>query len=68
VFAPTYEPTLMSIGGMQITPGATYAPRRMIDPPGTILTPSATVKSRMENGCRSKKRNALPGTLPISTS
>src|SRR5437764_168479 len=33
----TYAPTLTYIGGMQTTPGATYAPSRMLDPPGTGL-------------------------------
>src|SRR5689334_16498661 len=44
--APTYAPTLMYIGGMQTTPGATNAPRRTDDPPGTIRTLSATRKRR----------------------
>jgi hypothetical protein len=33
---------LMYIGGMQITPGATYAPSRIDDPPGTMRMPLAT--------------------------
>ena len=32
---------LMYIGGMQITPLATKAPSRTLDPPGTIRTPAA---------------------------
>ena len=29
------------IGGMQMTPGARYAPSRIADPPGTMRTPAA---------------------------
>src|SRR5256885_11889174 len=42
----TYAPTFTYIGGMQTTPGATYAPSRMLDPPGTMRTPSASVVGR----------------------
>jgi hypothetical protein len=31
---------LMYIGGMQMTPGAMYAPSRTDEPPGTIRTPA----------------------------
>jgi len=31
---------LMYIGGMQITPGAMYAPSRTADPPATMRTPA----------------------------
>ena len=30
------------IGGMQMTPGARYAPSRTADPPGTMRTPAAS--------------------------
>src|SRR3982074_488903 len=44
--ASTYAPTFTYIGGMQITPDATYAPSRMLDPPGTMRTPSWSVVGR----------------------
>src|ERR1700730_2623525 len=50
----TYAPTLINIGGMQITDAATYAPRRTDDPPGTTRTRSATV-------------NFLAGKVSLST-
>src|SRR5438045_2725943 len=36
--SPIYAPMLTYIGGMQMTPGAIYAPSRTDDPPGTIRT------------------------------
>ena len=30
------------IGGMQMTPGARYAPSRIAEPPGTMRTPAAS--------------------------
>ena len=43
--APTYAPTFTYIGGMQTTPGATYAPSRTVEPPGTMRTPSVEARS-----------------------
>ena len=40
--APTYAPMFTYIGGIQMTPGARYAPSRTADPPGTILIPAAS--------------------------
>src|SRR4051794_6059128 len=40
VSSPTYAPTLMYMGGMQVTPRPTKQPSRMLEPPGTIRTPS----------------------------
>src|SRR5262249_10689692 len=34
--SPTYAPTLMYIGGMQVTFWPRYAPSRTLDPPGTM--------------------------------
>ena len=42
----TYAPTLTYIGGMHTTPGATYAPSRIVEPPGTMRTRSASVVGR----------------------
>src|SRR2546427_1377631 len=42
----TYAPTFTYIGGMHTTPGATYAPSRMLEPPGTMRTASASVVAR----------------------
>ena len=39
--SPTYAPMFTYIGGMQMTPGAMYAPSRTADPPGTMRTPAA---------------------------
>src|SRR5205823_2009821 len=39
----TYAPALMYMGGMQVTPLPTKHPSRMLDPPGTILTPLSAV-------------------------
>ena len=36
----TYAPMLMYIGGMQTTDRATYAPSRIVEPPGTMRMPS----------------------------
>src|SRR5271156_39945 len=55
----------MNIGGMQITDGATYAPTRTEEPPGTMRTPSDTEKCRAGNVSLSTKLNADP---PISVS
>ena len=35
---------LTYIGGMQMTPGAMYAPSRTADPPGTMRTPAASAE------------------------
>ena len=43
VSSPTYAPTLMNIGGMQVTPLPTKQPSRMLEPPGTIRTPLSEV-------------------------
>ena len=37
-----YAPMFTYIGGMQTTLDATYAPSRIVDPPGTMRTPAAT--------------------------
>src|SRR5437016_5162885 len=62
--ASTYAPTLTYIGGMQTTPGATYAPSRMLDPPGTMRTPSASVVGR--TGYVSLSKNLRVGCADMS--
>ena len=42
-----YAPTFMYIGGMQTTPDATNAPRRIVEPPGTTRTFASTSNRRM---------------------
>src|ERR1041385_9324300 len=36
--SPTHAPMFTYIGGMQMTPGARYAPSRTDEPPGTMRT------------------------------
>ena len=54
--SPTYAPTLMNIGGMQVTPLPMKQPSRMLDPPGTMRTPLASVKSLHRIGGLVEKR------------
>src|SRR4051812_50022518 len=62
--APTYAPTLTYIGGMQTTPRATYAPRLMLDPPGTMRTPSPMVNARGGDVALSEKFNGFRPSPP----
>ncbi len=55
----------MNIGGMQITDGATYAPKRTEDPPGTTRTRSATENCRAGKVSLSTNVSAPP---PVSVS
>ena len=55
-----YEPTFTNIGGMQTTPGATYTPRRIVEPPGTILTPCSRPKRCGGMVSLSTNENASP--------
>jgi hypothetical protein len=41
VCSPTQAPMFTYIGGMQMTPGARYAPSRIAEPPGTMRMPAA---------------------------
>src|SRR5689334_22497726 len=50
----------MYIGGMQITEGATYAPVRTEDPPGTTLTRSAAENFRAGKVSLSTKERHSP--------
>src|SRR5271156_70267 len=43
VWSPTYAPTLMNMGGMQVAPLPTKQPSRMLEPPGTMRTPLSEV-------------------------
>src|SRR5580698_4548030 len=58
--SPTQDPTLINIGGMHVTPLPTKQPSRMLDPPGTMRTPSLVVKcftgnvALSKNGCRAE--------------
>src|SRR5450432_358962 len=66
VFSPTNAPKFTNIGGMQITPRARCAASRMLDPPGTMRTPSCS-----ENACIGyaalSKNGCLPAPPDIST-
>src|SRR5215471_9505861 len=62
----TYAPTFTYIGGMQITPGAIYAPVRTDDPPGTTRTLSGILKRR--GGYVVLSTNESVSSTPISTS
>src|SRR6266850_1464008 len=64
--SPTYAPTLMYIGGMQMTPGARYAPSRMADPPGTTRTPLAG-SIRFIGSVSLSKKDQRPFATPMST-
>ena len=61
----TYAPIFMYDGGMTITEGARYAPRRMELPPGTILTLSSRVILRAGMVSLSKKLNC-PSDMSVS--
>src|SRR5277367_1235868 len=37
--SPTYAPTFTYIGGIHVTPAATWLPSRMLEPPGTMRAP-----------------------------
>src|SRR5580658_5762511 len=55
----------MNIGGMQITDGATYAPTRTDEPPGTMRTRSAVENCRAGKVSLSTK---VSGVQPVSVS
>src|SRR5579872_7292174 len=59
----TYAPTLMNMGGMQMTEGATYEPTRTDDPPGTTRTRSSTVNLRAGNVSLSTNERQLPSLI-----
>ena len=56
-----------ALAPLQITPDATKQRGRMIKPQGKMRIPPATVSSRELKNTRSKKRNGLYFTRPIST-
>src|SRR5258705_6005461 len=56
----------MYIGGMQMTPGARYAPSRMADPPGTTRTPLAG-SIRFIGSVSLSKKDHRPFATPMST-
>src|SRR5882762_2586218 len=56
----------MYIGGMQMTPGARYAPSRMADPPGTTRTPLAG-SIRFIGSVSLSKKDQRPFAMPMST-
>src|SRR5262249_52670865 len=64
--SPIQAPRFTYIGGMQITPGARYAPSRTADPPGTIRTPSATDK-RLSGSVSLSKKGQRPWSIEAST-
>ena len=63
--SPTYAPTFTYAGGITMLPGARYAPRRMLEPPGTMRTPSAAVNFRTGKVSLSKKENC-PSDMSVT--
>src|ERR1043166_7663229 len=61
-----YAPAFTNIGGMQTTPGATYAPSRIVDPPGTMRTLSLIVVGRTGYVSLSKNLKLSPSETSVS--
>src|SRR5208282_4742827 len=65
--SPTQAPTLINIGGMETADGATHAPTRMEDPPGTRRTRSARVRRRAGKVSLSTKESTSPSDISLSS-
>src|SRR5215813_7609785 len=64
--ASTYAPAFTNIGGIQTTPGATYAPSRIVEPPGTMRTFSLIVVGRAGYVSLSKNLKLSPVDMSVN--
>src|SRR5262249_20694624 len=62
----TYDPVLIYMGGMQVTPLPTKQPSRMLDPPGTMRTPFSAV-TRFTGHVALSRNGRRTGSIDIST-